>query len=83
MDHAQRRQARALPLGLSACSSRRAPRYTNFLGTHGAVDWYVTPFAGVGVKLLDTVRLRIGWESDLGEHDYAAHTGRVDLGFEF
>ena len=71
------------PLGLERLSLEAGASLTNFLGTHGAVDWYATPFAGVGVKLFDTLRMRIGWESDLGEHDYAAHTGRVDLGFEF
>lgn len=71
------------PLGLERLSLELGASLTNFLGTHGAVDWYATPFAGVGVKLFNTLRMRVGWESDLGEHDYAAHTGRVDLGFEF
>ena len=71
------------PLGLERLSLEVGASLTNFLGTHGAVDWYATPFAGVGVKLFNTLRMRVGWESDLGEHDYAAHTGRVDLGFEF
>ena len=56
---------------------------TNFLGTHAAVDWYASPFAGIGVKFFEVLRMRIGWESDFGEHDYAAHTGRADVGFEF
>lgn len=71
------------PLGEERLWLEGGASVTNFLGTHGAVDWYATPFAGVGVKLFDTLRLRVGWESDFGEHDYAAHTGRVDLGFEF
>ena len=56
---------------------------TNFLGTNAAVDWYASPFAGLGVKLFDTLRLRIGWESDFGDSDYAVHTGRAELGLEF
>jgi hypothetical protein len=71
------------PTGLENLFVEGGFSFTNFLDTHGAVDWYATPFAGVGVKLFNTLRMRVGWESDLGEHDYAAHTGRVDLGFEF
>jgi hypothetical protein len=71
------------PLGLERLSLELGASLTNFLGTHGAVDWYATPFAGVGVKLFNTLRMRAGWESNLGEHDYAAHTGRAELGFEF
>jgi hypothetical protein len=56
---------------------------TNFLGSNAAVDWYASPFAGLGIKIAKTVRMRMGWESDFGQHDYAAHTGRVDFGFEF
>jgi hypothetical protein len=71
------------PLGLERLSLEAGASLTNFLGTNAAVDWYATPFAGVGVKLFNTMRLRVGWESDFGEHDYAAHVGRADLGFEF
>jgi hypothetical protein len=56
---------------------------TNFLGHNAALDWWVTPFAGIGVKLGDVVRMRLGWESDFGDHDYAVHTARADFGFEF
>ena len=56
---------------------------SHFLGSGAAVDSYATPFAGVDVKAFDLLRLRIGWESDFGKHDYAAHVGRLDLGFEF
>jgi hypothetical protein len=71
------------PLGLERLSLEVGASLTNFLATNAAVDWYVSPFAGVGVKLLDTLRLRVGWEADLAEHGYAAQTGRVDLGLEF
>jgi hypothetical protein len=47
------------------------------------VDWYVSPFAGIGLKFFELVRMRVGWEADLGENDYTVHTGRVDFGFEF
>jgi hypothetical protein len=56
---------------------------THFLAGDAAVDSYASPFAGVALELHRSVRLRVGWESDFGENDYAAHTGRVDLGFEF
>jgi hypothetical protein len=56
---------------------------SHFLGSRAAVDSYATPFAGVDVKAFDLLRLRIGWESDFGNHDYAAHVGRLDLGLEF
>jgi hypothetical protein len=56
---------------------------TNFVGHNAALDWYVTPFAGLGVKLGDVVRMRLGWESDFADHDYAVHTARADFGFEF
>ncbi len=70
------------PMGLENLFVEGGFSFTNFLGADAAVDWYATPFAGVGVKLLDLLRLRLGWESDLGD-DYAAHVGRLDLGFEF
>jgi hypothetical protein len=72
------------PLGLERLSLEAGASLTNFLGTHAAVDWYVSPFVGIGVKAFDLVRMRIGWEADLSdESDYAVHTGRVDFGFEF
>jgi hypothetical protein len=71
------------PLGNQALWLEAGASVTNFLGTRAAVDWYASPFAGVGVKLFDVLRLRLGWESDFGESDYAAHTGRAELGFEF
>jgi hypothetical protein len=71
------------PLGEERLWLEAGTSLTNFLGTHAAVDWYASPFAAVGVKIVDLVRMRVGWESDFGEQGYAAHTGRVDFGFEF
>jgi hypothetical protein len=71
------------PLGTQALWLEAGASATHFLGTNAAVDWYASPFAGVGVKLFDVLRLRLGWESDFGESDYAAHTGRAEVGFEF
>jgi hypothetical protein len=71
------------PIGLERFWIEGGASLTNFLGTSAAVDWYASPFAGIGFKLFDVLRMRLGWESDFGEHDYAAHTGRFDLGFEF
>ena len=71
------------PLGAERLWLEGGASLTNFLGTHAAVDWYASPFAAVGVKFFDLLRLRIGWESDLGDGDYAAHTGRAEIGFEF
>ena len=55
----------------------------HFLGTGAKVDSTASPLAGVVLMPFSGIRLRIGWESDLAEHDYAAHIGRVDLGFTF
>ncbi len=71
------------PLGAERLWLEGGASLTNFLGTHAAIDWYASPFAAVGVKILDIVRMRIGWESDFGDHDYAVHTARADFGFEF
>jgi hypothetical protein len=58
-------------------------KLAHFLGASAAVDSVATPFVGVGVKAFNRVRLRVSWEADFGEHGYAVHTGRADLGFEF
>jgi hypothetical protein len=71
------------PLGKERLWLEGGASLTNFLGTHAAIDWYASPFAAVGVKVLDFVRMRLGWESDFGDSDYAAHTARLDFGFEF
>jgi hypothetical protein len=71
------------PLGAERFWIEGGASLTNFLATNAAVDWYASPFAGVGVKIFDLLRMRIGWESDFGDHGYRAHTGRADLGFEF
>ena len=55
----------------------------HFLGSAAKVDSTASPFAGVAVTAFDVMRLRLGWESDFGKHDYAVHTARADLGFEF
>ena len=71
------------PLGLERLSLEAGASLTNFLGTHAAVDWYVVAVRGSrreAVRLVrDADRLGVGPRRD----DYAAHTGRVDLGFEF
>lgn len=57
--------------------------FTSFLFSDAAVDFYTTPFAGVALHPFgEILRLRLGWESDLGA-DYAAHLGRVELGLAF
>lgn len=71
------------PTGVPGVSLEAGLALTHFLAGDAAVDSYASPFAGVAVELLEFLRLRVGWESDFGENDYAAHTGRVDLGFEF
>jgi hypothetical protein len=71
------------PAGVPGVSIEAGIALTHFLDGAAAVDSYASPFAGVAVELHRSVRLRVGWESDFGKNDYAAYTGRVDLGFEF
>ena len=56
--------------------------FTNFLTSDAAVDFYATPFVGVGVSLGGLANLRFGYEADLGQ-DYTAHSGRLKLDFHF
>ena len=56
--------------------------FTNFLTSEAAVDFYATPFAGVGLALGRWANLRLGYEADLGS-EYAAHGGRLKLDFHF
>jgi hypothetical protein len=56
--------------------------FTNFLTSDAAVDFYATPFAGVGVALGSWSNLRVGYEADLGS-GYTAHVGRLKLDFHF
>jgi hypothetical protein len=56
--------------------------FTNFLTSDAAVDFYATPFAGVGLGLGRWANLRVGYEADLGD-GYAAHSGRLKLDFHF
>jgi hypothetical protein len=70
------------PLFIPALFLEAGAAYTNFLGSDAAVDDYLSPFAGIGLNLFELVRVRLGWESDFGD-DYAAHTGRLDVGFAF
>ena len=56
--------------------------FTNFLTSDAAVDFYATPFAGVGLALGRWANLRLGYEADLG-NDYTAHSGRLKLDFHF
>ena len=56
--------------------------FTNFLTSDAAVDFYATPFVGVGVSLGGFAVLRLGYEADLGQ-DYTAHSGRLKLDFHF
>jgi len=71
------------PPGFEWLSIEGGAAFMHFLGGGAKVDSSASPFVGVGVKPLDLLRLRVGWESDFGEHGYAVHTGRVDLGLEF
>ncbi|HKA14214.1 MAG TPA: hypothetical protein VKH41_04285 [Myxococcota bacterium] len=57
--------------------------FMHFLGGGAKEGSAASPFIGVAVKAFDLLRVRVGWETDFGEHDYAVHTGRVDLGFQF
>jgi hypothetical protein len=70
------------PLFIPALFLEAGASYTSFLGSDAAVDGYLSPFAGLGVSVFELVRVRLGWESDFGD-DYAAHTGRLDVGFAF
>jgi len=54
---------------------------TNLLVNDAAVDVYTTPFLGVGIEL-GILRLRLGWESDLGD-DYEAHVGKGEIALAF
>jgi hypothetical protein len=56
--------------------------FTNFLTSDAAVDFYASPFAGVGVALGRWANLRLGYEADLGS-GYTAHSGRLKLDFHF
>jgi len=56
--------------------------FTNFLTSDAAVDFYATPFAGVGLALGRWANLRLGYEADLGS-GYTAHSGRLKLDFHF
>ncbi len=56
--------------------------FTNFLTSDAAVDFYATPFVGVGVELGGVATLRLGYEADLGQ-GYTAHAGRLKLDFHF
>ncbi len=56
--------------------------FTNFLTSDAAVDFYATPFAGVGVALGSWANLRVAYEADLGS-GYSAHSGRLKLDFHF
>ena len=56
--------------------------FTNFLTSDAAVDFYATPFAGVGLALGRWANLRVGYEADLGS-GYTAHSGRLKLDFHF
>lgn len=55
--------------------------FTNFLVSDAAVEFYATPFIGVGTQIA-FVRLRLGWESDFGD-DYAAHLANGELALTF
>jgi hypothetical protein len=56
--------------------------FTNFLTSEAAVDFYASPFAGVGLALGRWANLRVGYEADLGS-GYTAHSGRLKLDFHF
>jgi hypothetical protein len=56
--------------------------FTNFLTSEAAVDFYASPFAGVGLALGRWANLRAGYEADLGS-GYTAHSGRLKLDFHF
>ena len=55
--------------------------YTDFLDDAG-VDNYLSPFAGVGLKLGKRSSFRIGYRGDFGD-GYTAHTGEIELRFGF
>jgi hypothetical protein len=56
--------------------------FTNFLTSDAAVDFYASPFAGVGLALGRWANFRVGYEADVG-NDYTAHSGRLKLDFHF
>jgi hypothetical protein len=56
--------------------------FTNFLTSDAAVDFYATPFVGVGLALGRWANLRLGYEADLGS-GYTAQSGRLKLDFHF
>jgi hypothetical protein len=56
--------------------------FTNFLTSDAAVDFYASPFAGIGLALGRWANLRVGYEADLGS-GYTAHSGRLKLDFHF
>jgi hypothetical protein len=56
--------------------------FTNFLTSDAAVDFYASPFAGVGLALGRWASFRVGYEADLGS-GYTAHSGRLKLDFHF
>jgi hypothetical protein len=56
--------------------------FTNFLTSDAAVDFYATPFVGVGLGLGRWANLRVGYEADLGS-GYTAQSGTLKLDFHF
>jgi hypothetical protein len=56
--------------------------FTNFLTSDAAVDFYATPFVGVGLALGRWANLRLGYEADLGS-GYTAQSGTLKLDFHF
>ncbi|MFI5216625.1 MAG: hypothetical protein ACHQ3O_08770 [Candidatus Limnocylindria bacterium] len=56
--------------------------FTNFLTSDAAVDFYATPFVGVGLALGRWANLRVGYEADLGS-GYTAQSGTLKLDFHF
>ena len=55
--------------------------YTVFLDD-AAVDSYVSPVLGVGLKLGSGSALRVGYRGDLGD-GFDAHGGEIELRFAF
>lgn len=56
---------------------------TNFLLDHAALDYYVTPFAGAGLRLGRYLELRASYEADLGKQGYRGQRARLELGAYF
>ena len=55
--------------------------FTHFLVNDAAIDFYATPFAGLGAQL-GILGLRVGWESDLGD-DYVTQIGKGEITLTF